>query len=119
MDTNHWQYLAGVYDSSTARLYVNGSLVASTNLISAFAPNTSGKLDIGERNDGLYYYAGGADEVSVIARALSAAEVATRYQVATNSVGLTNVFHYTGLIKTDLRTNMSGMQQFGLSAPAI
>ena len=43
-DTNQWQYLAGVYDSSTARLYVNGSLVASTTLSGAFAPNTSRKL---------------------------------------------------------------------------
>jgi hypothetical protein len=109
VDTNHWQYLAGVCDSSTAELYVNGSLVAFTNLSSAFAQNTSGKLDIGERNDGLAYFAGAADEVSVIARALSAAEIANRYQVATNGVGLTNVFNYTGLIKTDLRTNMSGL----------
>ncbi len=108
VDTNHWQYLAGVCDSSTARLYVNGSLVASTNLVSAFAPNTSGKLDIGGRNDGSVYYAGGVDEVSVIARALSTGEITTRYQVATNSAGLTNVFYYTGLIKTDLRTNMYG-----------
>jgi hypothetical protein len=107
-DTNNWQYLAGVYDGSTAWLYVNGSLVASATLSSAFVPNTSQKLDIGGRSDGSYNFAGDVDEVSVIARALSAAEIATRYQVATNGVAPTNVFNYTGLIKTDLRTNMLG-----------
>ena len=109
VDTNNWQYLAGVYDGSTARLYVNGSLVASTNLSGAFAPNTSDKLVIGGRFDSSFYFAGDMDEVSVIARALSAAEITTRYQKATNGVAPTNVFNYTGLIKTDLRTNMFGL----------
>jgi hypothetical protein len=108
-DTNQWQYLAGVYDGSTARLYVNGSLAASVTPSGAFGPNTSQKFVIGGRSDGSYYFAGDVDEVSVIARALSAAEIATRYQVATNGVAPTNVFNYAGLIKTDLRTNMSGV----------
>ena len=107
-DTNQWQYLAGVYDGSTAQLYVNGSLAASATLNWAFAPNNSAKLIIGGRSDG-YYFAGDVDEVSVIARALSAAEITTRYQMATNGVAATNVFNYTGLIKTDLRTDMSGL----------
>jgi len=108
-DINNWQYLAGVYDGSMARLYVNGALVASTTLSSTFTPNTSQNLDIGGRSDGAYNFAGDVDEVSVIARALSATEIATRYQVATNGVAPTNVFNYTAFIKTDLRTNMSGI----------
>jgi len=108
-DTNNWQYLAGVYDGTTAWLYVNGALVASSTLSSTFTPNTSQKLDIGGRSDGSYNFAGDVDEVSVIAHALSANEIATRYQVATNGLSPTNVFNYTALITTDLRTTMYGI----------
>jgi len=108
-DTNNWQYLAGIYDGSTAQLYVNGSLVATSTLTSTFVPNTSQKLDIGGRSDGSYNFYGDVDEVSVIARALSASEINIRYQMATNGIAPTNVFNYTGLIKTDLRTNMFGI----------
>ncbi len=109
VDTNHWQYLAGVCDSLTARLYVNGSLVASNTLSGAFGPNPSEKFAIGGRADNSQSFAGNVDEVSVIARSLSDAEIANRYQVATSGVAPTNIFNYTAFIKTDLRTNMSGI----------
>ena len=106
VDTSNWQYLAGVCDGSSARLYVNGSLVASNTLSGAFGPNPSEKFVIGGRADGSYSFTGDVDEVSVIARALSATEIATRYQVATSGVAPTNIFNFTAFIKTDLRTNM-------------
>ena len=111
VDTNNWQYLAGVYDGSTAQLYLNGTLVATAALGGSFAPNAAEKFVIGGRINASnpYYYAGDIDEVSLIARALSAAEIAGRYQVATNGLAATNVFNYAGLIKTDLRTRMFGL----------
>jgi len=108
--TNNWQYLVGVYDGSTAKLYVNGTLVASASLSGPFEPNTSEKFIIGGRNNiNPYYFAGDVDEVSVIARALSGTEIARRYQIATTGQTPTNLFNYTGLIKTDIRTNMLGV----------
>lgn len=108
--TNNWQYLVGVYDGTAARLYVDGMLVASVPLSGPFEPNTTEKFIIGGRNNvNPYYFAGDVDEVSVIARALSGTEIAHRYQTATTGQSPTNLFHYTGLIKTDLRAHMFGV----------
>ena len=76
-----------------------------------FQPNTSQKTLIGGRVDAAnpYYYAGDVDEVSVIARALSAEEIAARFQMATNTVPPAGTFNYTGLIQTDLRSDLSGV----------
>ena len=111
VDTSKWQYLAGVYDGTTARLFVDGALAATATLGRPFQPNTSQKTLIGGRVDAAnpYYYAGDVDEVAVIARALSAAEIAVRFQMATNTVPPANTFNYTSLIQTDLRSDLSGV----------
>jgi hypothetical protein len=108
VDTNTWQHLAGVYDGTTARLYVNGSLAASATLGRPFEPNTTERTVIGGRiNDANpYYYAGDIDNVSVIPRALSAAEIASRFHLATNAGPANASFPYAGLIRTDLRDSM-------------
>lgn len=108
VDTNNWQYLAGVYDGTTARLYVNGALAASASLGRPFQPNTTEKTVIGGRinEPNPYYYAGDVDEVAVIPRALSASEIAARFQIATSPASGGQVFSYAGLIKTDLRSQM-------------
>ncbi len=125
LSTNTWQYLAGVYDGSAARLYLNGSLVGSASLSGAFEPNTIEKFVIGGRinSSNPYYFAGDIDEVAVHSRALSAGEIATRYQVATTGVSPTN-FNYTGLFKTDLAAAMYGVNSsvyfrlpFALASP--
>ena len=111
VDTNRWQYLAGVYDGATARLYVDGALVATAALTRAFAPNRAQKTVIGCRIDTAnpYYFAGDVDEVSVCARALSAGEIATRFARAVKGVGPVDLFQYAGLIQTDLRQDMWGV----------
>jgi hypothetical protein len=109
--TNTWQHLAGVYDGVTARLYVDGALAASATLGRPFQPNTAQRTLIGGRVDAAnpYYYAGDVDEVVILPRALSPAEVAARFQMATNTVSPTGVFNYTGLIRTDLRESLFGV----------
>ncbi|HWI58934.1 MAG TPA: lamin tail domain-containing protein [Bacillota bacterium] len=105
VDTNNWQYLAGVFDGATARLYVNGQPVANVPAIN-FEPNTARQFVLGGRlNINPYYYAGEIDEVAVFGRALSSTEISNRYQVATLSLPATN-YNFTALIKTDLRTAM-------------
>ena len=107
-----WVHLVGTYNGSTKRFYVNGSLVGSN--ASAFSPNTASPLRIGagrsEDPTGGYFFNGEVDEVAVIGRTLSDAEILQLYQTATTpgeGTG-TNTFNYTGLIQTDLRTSMYG-----------
>src|SRR5688572_16887742 len=71
---NTWSHLAGTYDGSTLRLYVNGALVASQPENSNIGAST-GPLTIG--GDDLYgqYFAGRIDEVRIYNRALSLAEI--------------------------------------------
>ncbi len=110
VDTNHWQYLAGVFDGTAARLYVNGALAASASLARPFAANTAQKTLIGGRIDAAnpYYYAGDVDEVSVISRALTGQEIATRYQRALKTSGQASGPTYENLVSTDLSAGMAG-----------
>jgi hypothetical protein len=109
---NAWQHLAGVYSGTNALLYVNGLPVASAALTRAFAPNRAQKFRLGAGGSGTghRYFAGDVDEAAVFNRALDAAEIAQRYQIAVSNLpgGATTNFNYTGLIKTDLQRVMYG-----------
>lgn len=108
IDTNRWQYLTGVFDGATARLYVDGAQVASVTLSRPFEPNPSQKLVIGGRINPAnpYYFAGDIDEVAVTARALPAADIAARFQMGKQGGAPDHRFHYTGLIATPLESEM-------------
>jgi hypothetical protein len=76
-----WQHVALTYDtgSGLAALYVNGSAVTQTNL-GSFTPRTSLPVYFGYRPPGSYTgsntkFTGGLDEISLYARALTAAEI--------------------------------------------
>jgi fibronectin type 3 domain-containing protein len=72
--TNTWSYLAETYDGSAVRLYVNGTLVATTAHSGAISTSTN-PLQIG--GDSLYgqYFAGLIDEVRIYNSALTAAQI--------------------------------------------
>jgi hypothetical protein len=74
-----WTHLAGVYDGTTARLYVNGSEVASKALTGIFAPDTTPVILGGNINDAgavpTELFPGRIDELTLYARALSATEI--------------------------------------------
>jgi len=70
---NTWSHIAGTYDGTTLRVYVNGVLATSqaqTGTISA----STGPLMIGGNNEG-EYWAGRIDEVRIYNRALSQSEI--------------------------------------------
>jgi sugar lactone lactonase YvrE len=76
-----WQHLALTYDraSGIAALYRSGIKVAQTNL-GSFVPRTDSDFFLGYRPPGAYTgsgvkYTGAMDEISLYARALSAAEI--------------------------------------------
>jgi len=103
--TGVWQHVAGSYDGTTARLYVNGALVGSYLLSAAektaFRRNTQSALRIGgtpfngSLSTGPVISAGGTagnrgfdgwvDEVAVYATALSGSTIAAHYAAATTN----------------------------------
>ena len=74
LTANTWSYLTETYDGSTLKLYVNGTLVASTAHTGAIASSTN-PLQIG--GDTIYsqYFAGLIDEVRIYNVALTAAQI--------------------------------------------
>jgi subtilisin-like proprotein convertase family protein len=104
--TNVYQHVALTFNTNSgmARLYLNGTNVATTNLYltngtwKPFVPKTDGDVLLGRdmsrwTNN---YYGGTMDEMSIYRRALSGAEIAAIYEVsafATN--GLTGKFDPT------------------------
>src|SRR6266496_2206981 len=76
------QHVAVTYDktSGQARLYLNGAVVADSNL-GIFKPETSGNLFLGRRpaGNGTMSYNGLLDEVSIYSRALADTEIQSIY----------------------------------------
>jgi hypothetical protein len=69
-----WVHLAGTYDGTRQRLYVNGTEVAS-QLASGPITVSAGPLRIGGNGVWGEYFAGRIDEVRIYSRALSVAEI--------------------------------------------
>jgi hypothetical protein len=77
--TNQWYHLAGVLrKGQSARLYLNGLLVAENTAFSGDTANGTSPFYIGRRGDG-QWFDGLVDEVTLYGRALNAAEVAAVY----------------------------------------
>ena len=81
LDTN-WHYLVATYDNATARIYVDGTLRASTPSTVQLTPNTL-PLNIGRANGNINFFGGTIDEVAVYGTALSAARIQAHYNAAT------------------------------------
>jgi len=83
---NTWVHLAGTYDGTTQRLYVNGTEVAK-RAQSGLIAVSGGVLRIGGESIWGEFFKGRIDEIRVYNRALSAAEITTdmNISVATSS----------------------------------
>ncbi len=82
--TNVWQHVAVTFDQAngTTALFVNGSMVVSTNF-GSLTPQTEPDVWLGSdgaRVNGTFYYAGLMDEVSLYNRALTLWEIQAIYQ---------------------------------------
>lgn len=74
LTTSVWQHVAGTYDGTRFRLYVNGTLVADAARTGAMATNTQ-SIVIGNRQALDRGFHGDIDEVRIWSRALSQAEL--------------------------------------------
>ena len=87
IDTNNaipmqeWHYLVGTWDGTDMHIYLDGVQQASTYAFAGPIPyNLNSPILLGKYNSA--YYNGKSDEICVYNRALSAAEILTRYNFA-------------------------------------
>lgn len=98
-----WQHIVGVYDGSSALLYVNGALAGSATLSGTYLPNATQVFRIGATGNGTggAFFNGDVDEVAFFNRVLSSVEISQRHARATSAS-----YAYLGERKTDVRTPM-------------
>lgn len=102
--TAGWHYIAGVYDSSTAHLYVDGiEVTSSTRTIGS----ASGASRIGDFSGTGFSFPGKIDEVRIYNRALSASEIKSLYNRGTATVNASR--NVTG---SSLDTGLVGLWSF-------
>ena len=74
LPVNQWTHVAGTYDGTTLRLYVNGTQVSSQAKTGALQVNGL-PLRIGGNTYGSEFFRGLIDNLRIYNRALSAAEI--------------------------------------------
>jgi hypothetical protein len=81
VQTDAWVHLAGTYDGTTKRFFVNGQEVGANQ--SVYVPNDADVLRLGagatESPTGNYFFEGVIDEPAVYNKALSPARILTHY----------------------------------------
>ncbi|MDB6068090.1 MAG: Immunoglobulin I-set domain protein [Pedosphaera sp.] len=102
IDTNAWYHIVGVFNGTTAFLYINGTLAASNTFTGPIHPNanTAIPLTFGARADGSAgYFSSTAsfDEPAFYNTALSAARVLAHYQAGSNPL----TANYSSVILAD------------------
>jgi RHS repeat-associated protein len=75
---NQWHYVAGTYDGSAVRLYIDGAPVASTAATGTITSSSSAAFNLGRYNGGGYAFSGSLDEFAVSASALSQTDILSR-----------------------------------------
>ncbi|MFO7619377.1 MAG: LamG-like jellyroll fold domain-containing protein, partial [Thermoplasmata archaeon] len=79
LNLNRWNHIAGTWDGSTMRIYLNGVQQPETINVSAPMDTTDKNLFIGMRPDGQQKYEGALDEIRIWARALDSTEILNAY----------------------------------------
>ncbi|NCU40971.1 LamG domain-containing protein [Candidatus Saccharibacteria bacterium] len=112
LPNNAWSHVVGVYDGTTAKLYVNGSEADSVGATGAIAANnfvwTLGRDADGSSN----YFAGHLDNVKIFSTALTASQVAEEYRAQNMGIssglslgtvvpGISNTSMFSAIIATD------------------
>lgn len=108
---NTWVHLAGTFDGTTKRFYVNGTQVG-TGALSTFNTNNLRGLRIGAGQNETtpnFLFQGDVDEVAVYPRALSATEISARYALGKNNTAPPPVNDFAGLINSSLQSQMLGV----------
>jgi hypothetical protein len=102
--TNTWYHVAGTFDGTAMRMYINGVLDNTTNVTGTAA--ATGTFSLGRNYESLRTLNGSLDELRVWTRARTAAEIAANAcQVSPTATGLEAYWRFdegTGLTTQDL-----------------
>jgi acyl-CoA thioesterase-1 len=107
---NQWSHIAGVYDGSSIKFYVNGVLKATTNNVGTLLASTS-SLYIG--GSSAFFgrdFIGGIDEVSIWNSALTETEINNNkgYLLNGSEPGLVAYYHLNQIPGVQTVTNSTG-----------
>lgn len=95
---NTWYHVAGTYDGSVARIYINGVQAGSTNFAGSIVPSTEYPACIGNLSDGgvgaARYWNGKLDEVRVWHRALPQSEIAAHMNMHLDTSNVNGLVGY-------------------------
>ena len=91
MQYDQWQHVAGTYDGTVTRVYLNGQLDGSlpigqtlTDTSHIFQNTNIQNLHLGRNQDTASNFRGSLDEISLYKRALSSAEIQGIYQAGSD-----------------------------------
>lgn len=83
-EAGNWYHVVAVWDGSVGKLYVNGSLVA-TSTETTYVPGVNGDFHLGSRSDGAFGWDGALDEVAFYNGALPDATIASHHANGTDA----------------------------------
>ncbi|MFA5239940.1 MAG: cellulase family glycosylhydrolase [Phycisphaerae bacterium] len=98
-----WHHVAGTYDGSQIKLYIDGELKATSTYTGTINTNTKrllmGASEAGNSSNQTYYHNGKIDEVRIYSRALSQAEIMylAEKHVDLNRDGIVNIRDFASL----------------------
>ena len=97
LSVNTWHHIAGTYDGTAMRFYIDGVLDSSVAKTGAMTDNGS-NVQIGRRSNNRMFFKGALDEARIYDRALSSQEVKDLYDSNAPMIDPTQVGQWTGPI---------------------
>lgn len=98
LSLNTWSHVAGTFDGSTVKVFINGLQVGSTAFTGTIVPPVAFPLSIGSLSDGGMpagrYWNGRMDEVRIWSRALTGAELASNMNTHISAAQQTGLVGY-------------------------
>jgi len=111
LQLNRWQHIAGVYDGSSIKLYVNGNLIAEKTDTASMVPNTSTDLYLCEGNTfSGRFFTGKLDEIRIWKSGKTQAEIQQSMadEISTSDTNLVLYYKFSNFsnnIETDISAN--------------
>ena len=120
LPANSWTHVAGTYDGSTIKIYMNGVLADSFAYAGPLIHSTAPLLIGDAAGTGNYHWNGGLDEVALYNRALTGTEILEHYQLGGVAAGDTTgptggSVDASGLVGTGARYATSTTLSLGLA----